>query len=219
MGDGDLDIIFTGTSRSGTDIFEVYENRLEEGAISFVNVDVDLDRISESKLDLGDFNGDGYTDLLYSGVLEGVGGVTNLAEFDPTTKDYSTSDFDVSGVLNAEVEFGDLDGDGDLDFMLTGQDSEETSQNNFDIYLNVRNESAEVQNESSGARVADLLGSNGTFSVNERPSPPSVLNDPVIEEIEENMFEVTFDWEPGSDDSTPSEGLTYAIKVGTSEGG
>ncbi|MDW3193847.1 MAG: cadherin domain-containing protein [Cytophagales bacterium] len=216
-GDGDLDVIFTGTSKSGSDVFELYENRESEAVRTFVNVSIGLDRIRESKIDLGDFNGDGYSDLLFSGLIEGAGRVTRLAEYNPDTRSYENSDFDVSSILNAEVEFGDLDGDGDLDFMLTGEDAGNSQQFLFDVFLNVRNESAVASSATAGKFLARLSNTE-EFAVNERPEPPTSLADPEVVDLGNETYEVTLNWEPGSDDTTPTDGLSYALKVGTTQG-
>ena len=41
-----------------------------------------------------------------------------LREYVPSSNDYRVSLFDVSDIIDAEVEFGDIDGDDDLDFVL-----------------------------------------------------------------------------------------------------
>ena len=45
-------------------------------------------RLKKSKIEYGDFNGDGYSDLLYSGVQTGSGKISELREFDPTSENY-----------------------------------------------------------------------------------------------------------------------------------
>ena len=78
--DGDLDAAVTGTGIQG-DIFEIYKNDLNEGKENWPRIDLGLTGMRNGKTDLGDFNGDGYTDIIYSGLLEGLGKVTKLAEY------------------------------------------------------------------------------------------------------------------------------------------
>ena len=139
--DGDLDIVMSGTSYN-SDIFEVY---LNNGSITWPRIDVGLDGIRDTKVDLGDFDGDGYTDLLYSGTQTGYGKVTKLSEFDPNNFTYSDSEFNVSDIQDATVEFGDIEGDGDLDFVIAGTSSS-SGENILRTYINYRNDSYDVLN-------------------------------------------------------------------------
>lgn len=232
-GDGDLDAVFTGTSIN-SDIFEIYINKLNEGISTWPRFSSGLIPMRQSKIDLGDFNGDGYSDLLYSGITGGgAGNVTKLSEYNRGTGAYIDSAFDVSDIQNAEVEFGDIDGDQDLDFVIVGKNKNYNvndpynSNNNkfiFRTYLNVRNDSAEVLASTTGKK----SNTNKTFSskaavytVNEAPSVPVII--PVTNLIGVNSkvgtYPVELSWQAASDDHTPSEGLTYAIKIGTAPGG
>ena len=116
----EFDGVFTGTGKQG-DVFEIYKNDLNEGKENWPRIELGLKGMRNGKIDLGDFNGDGYADLLYSGLQEGIGETTELAQYNPETNQFEKSDFDVSDFSDAEVEFGDLDGDGDLDFAISGK--------------------------------------------------------------------------------------------------
>ena len=63
--DGDLDLLITGTGVSG-DIFEIYVNKLNEDISEWPRLNsLNLPGLRKSKIEYGDFNGDGYSDLLF----------------------------------------------------------------------------------------------------------------------------------------------------------
>jgi hypothetical protein len=208
-------------------------NTINDGNATFSKLPNTLAPMREGKIDLGDFNGDGYADLLYSGTFEGSGDITKLNEYDSNTKTYVDSAFDVSDIIKAEVEFGDLDGDGDLDFVIAGKSNEldqygNASNNNiFRTYINVRNQSATVLAGKSSFKRPEYKGKNAntyvskqSFTVNAPPSAP-VINDIIFLEEAEGSVDIPleFTWNAATDDNTPSAGLTYALKIGTTSGG
>ena len=214
--DGDLDAAVTGTGLQG-DIFEIYKNDLSEGKENWPRIELGLTGMRNGKTDLGDFNGDGFTDIIYSGLLEGFGKVTNLAEYSSESNSYVDSAFDVSDIVEASVEFGDIDGDGDLDFILSGEDKE-NSGNVFRAYLNKRNESAAVSQPQSGSRAG---ATENSYVENAPPSVPEIISTQILlsEQTVEGNLVIEFSWNASSDDLTPVEGLTYALKIGTTENG
>lgn len=223
-GDGDLDAVITGTSLSG-DVFDIFENQINEGINVWSKLEnTGLAPMRLGKIDLGDFNGDGYSDLLYSGTVSGLGKVTNLTEFNPTDNTFLDSSFDVSDIIDAAVEFGDLEGDGDLDFAVSGESSTVAGTYVFRAYVNVRNQSAEVL--ANGAdkssefqnEYEDLLD---LFTKNNPPSTPVSTSVNILTDlpVTEDGYPVEFSWLPSSDDHTPTGGITYSFKVGKTAGG
>lgn len=211
-GDGDLDLVITGTSKTG-DVFDIYENQLVSGSPSFVKfAQSGMTPIRSGKVDLGDFNGDGYSDLLYSGTVGGVGRITGLSEYNPSSKTYTKSSFDVSDIINASVEFGDFEGDGDLDFAISGESSKVLNSYIFRAYINVRNESATVL-ASAGSR------SLNDFVVNASPTTPVPIGVKVLNALPDGRLLTEFSWLESNDDHTPGKGLTYALKVGKTSNG
>ena len=205
-GDGKVDVLFSGQSAEG-DVFKAYKNT---GNIqNFAAIELNLPAIRNSKLDFGDFNGDGYYDLLYSGTIQGEGRVTKLSEFNPTNKTFVPSTFDVSMYLDAQVGFGDFDGDNDLDFVLTGQDS--AGDNNTylsDVFINVRGATNNTNKFGKGEMTARETGL----------TPPSTIN-VQRRRISEELFEVTLTWSAGGNrEGNPDSALTYSLKIGSTPG-
>ena len=111
--------------------------------------------------------------------MSGIGYSTKLAEYDPVAQTYVDSDFDLEGIIKASVAFGDIDGDNDLDFVISGESPNDNNgqQDIIKTYLNVRNESADVISNSGGSDfgpgVVTASAKNATeFIVNEKPSTP-----------------------------------------------
>lgn len=212
-GDGDLDAVFTGESFTN-DVFEIYLNKVNEGVSTWPKLTTNLTPIRSGKIDLGDFNGDGYSDMLYSGLSSGSGNITKLSEYVPFELGFKESAFDVSDIIKAEVEFGDIDGDNDLDFVITGESKAIPGTYIFRTYMNYRNDSAKVMAQSG--RTADFAG-------NDKPAVPVLSVTPVVKptnvSTKTGTYPVELSWNAATDDNTPSAGLTYAIKVGTTPGG
>jgi hypothetical protein len=167
--DGDLDVVISGTSFD-SDIFEVY---LNNGSTTWPRINVGLEGIRDTKIDLGDFDGDGYSDLLYSGTQTGFGKITKLSEFDPDNVTYRDSDFDVSEIQDATVEFGDLEGDGDLDFVIAGTSSS-SGDNILRTYINYRNDSYDVLNPPNERKYDVLVKHDGSNTLMKNSSSVEV---------------------------------------------
>ena len=214
-GDGDLDIAITGQGISGPMFKILSNNGLTGPDLEFEEVsNTGLIPIREANLDFGDYNSDGYTDILYSGKVSGQGQITKLVEFNPSSQTYVESDFDLSDIINASIAFGDIDGDNDLDFAIAGESVSNPGQSIIKTYLNQRDQSAAVL-LSTGGRV-----NRDEFIVNQRPSKPTELTTEVLGyNGDSNTYKVKFSWDSGDDESTPKEGLTSALKIVDSDSG
>ncbi|MGH7598230.1 MAG: FG-GAP-like repeat-containing protein, partial [bacterium] len=102
---------------------------------------------------------------------------------------FSEISANLTGLWKGDAAFGDIDGDDDLDVLITGLDI--NGQRQTKIYRND-------------------LG-------NTPPQPPGLHPRPGIPIVRPNS--VRFSWLPGSDSETPQNGLAYALRVGTYPGG
>ncbi len=124
-GDGDLDVLLTGFEYT-----KLYKN---DGAAHFTEVVSNFEKMSISNLAVGDVDNDGDDDFLVSGEKK-VGGSASLLYLNDGTGVYTevgTSPF--VGATLGQSHLADIDGDGDLDFLVAGSTGNPES---FRIYVN-----------------------------------------------------------------------------------
>ncbi len=112
--DGDLDILLTGNLHFGR-VSKIYQNTGTGFSEVFAGT---LSQISDGSVAWGDYNNDGYLDILLTG-YDGVSGVSKIYR---NTGNGFTEVFagSLQGVYSGSVAWGDYNNDGDLDILLTG---------------------------------------------------------------------------------------------------
>ncbi|MEM7030557.1 MAG: Ig-like domain-containing protein, partial [Chloroflexota bacterium] len=118
--DGDLDILLSGQDSGFDPALQVWRNN---GDDAFTNINAGLTGVILSSVAWGDYDNDGDLDILLSG---------QDSDFDPVLQVWRNNGDDTFANINAglmglsfsSIAWGDYDNDGDLDILLSGQDSD-----------------------------------------------------------------------------------------------
>ncbi len=234
--DGDLDILLTGSSTSGA-VSRIYRNS-GGTAPTFTDIGAGLTGVHNSSVAWVDYDNDGDLDLFLTG--DTVSG--------PASKIYRNSGganpgfADVAAGLTAGYQpsaaWGDYDNDGDLDLIVTGYSGSgpvsQVYQNSGGLNPSFTSVAASLAGVYSSAvawadfdndgdldllltgatdsEPASLLYRNLSSTPNTAPSPPTGLS---AQGIGSNL---AFTWAAGGDAQTPTLGLNYNLRIGSSAG-
>jgi len=113
--DGSLDLLVAGTVNGDTPETTIY---LGDGEGGFTEADAGLKGFTAGASAIADVNRDGNRDLVLSGsTADGVETTLYLGNGDGT---FSEAETGLEGAVFGSISLGDVDGDGDLDLLLTG---------------------------------------------------------------------------------------------------
>ncbi len=160
-GDGDLDIITAGVDSGGTRRIRQYRNDGSPWTTFTLLADIDALGAGTNRSDvaLGDFDGDGDLDILFSGRDTGgrrlrVYRNNGNGTFDPNQIELA------GGVELGDVAWGDYDNDGDLDILFSGLTAGGAANRVLKIYPNngdgTFGASFNVLNAATGFSVGDI---------------------------------------------------------------
>ncbi|MEO7676909.1 MAG: VCBS repeat-containing protein, partial [Verrucomicrobiota bacterium] len=238
-GDGDLDLLVTGTTNgfaSGA-IAKIYRN---DGG-TFVDIGASLTGVFTSAAAWGDFDNDGDLDLAIGGRQASFAFSTRIYRNDGggTFVDIGAT---LPAISDGALAWADYDNDGLLDLLLTGSPDGSDGAGFTRIYRHTLNAGTHVFTDANagltGMLVSDVAwgdyDNNGTLDIaqsgrslgnpttrfwqnlsypNTRPIAPINLN--AI--VKSNVVRLT--WNSATDAETPSPALTYNLRVGTTPGG
>jgi len=119
--DGHLDILLTGMLQNYNYFSGIYRNN---GDNTFTEqTELSLTQVSESSVAWGDYDNDGYLDILLSGYTSG-GHVTIIYRNNRDNTFTEQTAIPLTGVSQGSVVWVDFDNDGDVDVHLTGYSSD-----------------------------------------------------------------------------------------------
>lgn len=129
--DGDIDVLIAGEGSSSSLNTKLY---LNNGSGIFTLSATIMDQVTDAESKLTDIDGDGDLDVILSGWTIPANGMLKTYIND------GNGTFSIGQTLNllswrSEIEIGDVDNDGDLDFFILGV-LEQTSTIATDLYLN-----------------------------------------------------------------------------------
>jgi len=157
--DGKPDIIISGFDENNSPKTTVFINETTTQNI-FQPITSIIDDFSYTAIDWGDIDGNGFKDLVISGALDTTG---DYNANESAIKIYSNNNGEftelstpnIYGLHLGDIKFADIDNDGDLDLLVTGQNYNNITSYFFTIYEN-NNSNFTVKQELEGVIFASI---------------------------------------------------------------
>jgi len=182
--DGYLDILLTGNTGaygSAVGIAQVYHNNRDG---TFTDIVANLLGVSSSSAAWGDFNNDGYLDILVAGQVDSFGNLISRVYLNNQNGTFTDRQAGLPGMVGGSALWGNYDNDGNLDILLS-----------WDGFTRVYRNNTSVPN-----------------------TPPATPTNLLASILPHNNVVLT--WSPSNDNETTNfNGLYYNLRVGTSPGG
>jgi len=167
-GDADPDVLITGGNNSGVYISKLYTN---DGSGHFTEVTgTPFEGVWRSSIAFADVDGDGDPDVLLTGRNNSLEGISKLYTNDGMGTYTEVAGAPFEGVWDSSIAFADVDGDGDPDVLLTGQN------NSFEgISKLYTNDGSGNYTEVTGTPFEDVGYSSIAFADVDGDADPDVL--------------------------------------------
>ncbi len=236
--DSYIDILMCGFFKNAQNdtirTLKVYRN---DGDFSFTSISSPFVGMGQANVSWWDYDSDGDLDIIANGSTDAPTYLVYIYQ-NMGNDIFGNIGIEIFGTVNGDIAIGDYDNDGDEDFLLTGF----TSYNNQPVSVVYRNVGNNLFNKDYSVDLAEVEYSNTQWCdydgngnldillsgrsmqaeeavtvvydnknsmINIPPEKPQNLN----VEIDYNMAYIS--WDSSSDVETPSNGLTYNLRVGT----
>ncbi len=156
--DGDDDLLFSGIDGQGDSYSIIYESR--DGA--FIDINAGLTNLNYGSADWGDFNNDGWLDVLLTGENSETGvGLAYTKLYRQVNGIFIEEETTMLNLTGGDAEFADYDHDGDLDILLIGLNGYTDPPIYTKIYRNDNGQFVDIEANLQG--LYDGFGTFGDF--------------------------------------------------------
>lgn len=228
--DNDLDIFLVGRIASWNYKAQIWENN--NGTFTKI---LDTLAFRYASADIGDYNGDGFMDIICTGVFDQAFASKLILFKNLGNKTFQQVQTNILGISQGDIKFADLNQDGLLDICLNGIHKTDSLWIGY-FYLNLGNDNFYLSFPDTvtslkwaNIAVGDINNDNRTdlfitgrydyqdyrnylyinnfLAINQKPLPPTQLTATTIGDT------VIIEWNDGLDDKSPS--LTYNLQIGS----
>ncbi len=233
--DNDLDILLTGNGQYSSDLItKIYRNDLNN---TFTDISADLTNLQYSTATWGDYNNDGYLDVLLSGKTSAYSSDYASKVFKNNSgNSFTDINAGLTDFFTCKVAWGDYDSDGDLDILLTGKKDAYNSRTITKIYRNdtpqdagfidinvdidsvARSSCTWGDYNNDGKLDIIISGYDGLGRItkiyqNKSQNSNTLPNAPANINAQFNTNRIEFSWNTSTDNETPSAGISYNMFV------
>lgn len=239
--DMDMDLLLCGRAGSFNYISQLFKN---DGNGNFTNSSINIEGLRYSSAAWADYNQDGLLDFIVTGsnnndILKSLI-YRNTGNPNPDST-FININANLTSINQGNARWGDFDNDGDVDLIISGNDTitsahfitkvYENNNNNFIAFTpqnitNVRRSFIDIGDFNNDFKTDILINGyvgsqnyiskiyyNNTAAANTPPiAPPSITEFATGDSV-------LLSWTPSTDAQTASEGLTYNIRVGVTPNG
>lgn len=233
-----LDLVILGSAQDDIPVCKVYLN--QAGTLTLSQ---DLTALTSGKMDVADFNADGYQDVVISGQDSNYTGYLAVLMNDGTGN-LTEQRINIPEIADSSVSTGDVNNDGYYDFIVSGNDEDMNAVVKTFLY----NPSTQNFTENiptglhtlGGPGFVNLLDFDNDHRLDvllagfdwADPGMPSLTKifkntsmevnlkpvPPAVLNLTKTGNRFKFSWSGASDDKTPVNALQYEIKVGSAPG-